>query len=712
MQHTTRIPRRLVTATVVAALLGLGLAVPSLGSAQAAPTAAEDGSRGRAGLAIAHHDTASGARTGPVSPPAAAPLGTRRTAAGDGAPSPSAVGAAGLASRTCDSGFVQVTMLSDRIVVRAQMDGAASIRLERQRNQGTWRTVGTLAGALVTFKDTANNPLGSSSYRLSARNSAGTVVDQCDLYGVYSTSTNDGWGAPDFVVAGESPLTQQVPGVSPSVPVSGGAWLTPAYSTDGRLVAATRIDDTTGAGILEVRLARTFALQFSVDLGADTSVADPAFSPDGQTLAFSGYDTASGQPLGIGFVPVRGTHTPRLLDTDVPVAEPAWMPDSSSLVVTAFDAANGLSKVCSTCTHPVPLSGTQGGFTPEVARDGTLYFTVQSATTSALLRRSPAGAVSTLRTSTTEVFSQPRLAPDGRLFVERATRPTTSSQHEIVEVAAGGPQGDYATDTRLYGDIAVGYAVRQPKSKGTSDYVGDANNEVLARDSSGRLWAYPSLTQGKGTRSSMGAGWNMFNQVVAAGDLDGDDHADILGRKPDGTLWLYHGLGNAKVRAGTQVGSGWSSYVIVAPGDFNGDGIADLLGRDSRYQLWLYPGKGDGHFGARSLVTSGWGGFSAIIGIGDFNFDGKADILGRERSTGYLYLYPGTGTGAITGRTRVGAGWNTINAFAATEFRGSNPGLFGRRADGTLRYYDVVGDGRIDSWRAAGTGWGGMLITG
>jgi hypothetical protein len=151
---------------------------------------------------------------------------------------------------------------------------------------------------------------------------------------------------------------------------------------------------------------------------------------------------------------------------------------------------------------------------------------------------------------------------------------------------------------------------------------------------------------------------------------------------------------------------------LVAPGDFNGDGRADLLGRDTAMVLWLYPGKGNGTFGARTKVTSGWGGFSAIIGFGDFNFDGKADILGRERSTGYLYLYPGTGTGGITGRTRLGAGWNTINAFAAPEFRLGQPGLFGRRADGSLRFYPVSGDGAFSSWTSAGSGWSGFQITG
>ena len=626
--------------------------------------------------------------------------------------------ASATANRTCDSGFVWAMPLADRVVVSAQMDGAASITLERQHELGSWRTVGTIKGQQVSFNDLRTNPLGISYYRVTARNEDGSVRDACDLYGHTSRVTEDGWGFPDLLVAGEGDLLQQIESPGPAVTVAGGSWITPAYSADGRLLAATRIDATTGSGVLEVRLARTGSLQFSVDLGPDTSVADPAFSPDGQALAFSGYDTATGAPLGIGFVAVHGDHTPDLLDTDVPVVEPAWSPDGNSLVVTAFDSAGGLSTVCRTCTHPLPLTGTTGGFTPEVTPDGTVYFTVESDTSSALRRRSPSGSVSTVRSSTTQLFSQPRLAPDGTLFVhrvDRQTSPTSLPIHEVVRVSASGPSADEPTQVPAWGDVAVGYDVRQPKSKGSSDYVGDANPEILGKDTSGRLWAYYSSdTKPVAGRVSMGGGWNMFNQVVAPGDLDGDDKADVLGRKPDGTLWMYHGLGGGKVRSGIQVGSGWSSYVLVAPGDFNGDGIADLLGRDSGYQLWLYPGKGDGHFGARTLVTSGWGGFSAIIGFGDFNFDGRADILGRERSTGYLYLYPGNGTAGITSRTRLGAGWNTINAFAAPEFNGGTPGLFGRRPDGTMLYYQVMGDGRFDANTvySAGAGWNGFQITG
>jgi hypothetical protein len=287
---------------------------------------------------------------------------------------------------------------------------------------------------------------------------------------------------------------------------------------------------------------------------------------------------------------------------------------------------------------------------------------------------------------------------------------------EFTVIAPGTPENRVTSIGATVADGAgfVGYDVRTPKSKGSSDYVGDANPEILGKSSTGVLYAYQSVSGLLDRRVSMGGGWNMFNQVVAPGDMTGDDKADVLARKPDGTLWLYRGLGGGKVQAGKQIGSGWSSFVIIAPGDFNGDGMADLLGRDSAYRLWLYPGNGQGGFLPRSLVTSGWSGFSAIIGFGDFNYDGKADFVGRERSTGRLYAYPGTGKGGITGRTLIGAGWNNLNAFAAPEFLGTTSGLFGRWNDGSMAYYENLGDGRFAASNVydAGAGWGSFQITG
>jgi hypothetical protein len=59
--------------------------------------------------------------------------------------------------------------------------------------------------------------------------------------------------------------------------------------------------------------------------------------------------------------------------------------------------------------------------------------------------------------------------------------------------------------------------------------------------------------------------------------------------------------------------------------------------------------------------------FKATIASGkkvtDLNGDGKADLLARDTS-GVLWFYPGNGKGSFSTRTRIGSGWNAMNALA------------------------------------------------
>jgi len=53
-----------------------------------------------------------------------------------------------------------------------------------------------------------------------------------------------------------------------------------------------------------------------------------------------------------------------------------------------------------------------------------------------------------------------------------------------------------------------------------------------------------------------------------------------------------------------------------------------------------------------------------VFGSGDFTGDRAADVLARERATGDLWLYPGNGAGGWLSRTRVGTGWQIMDALA------------------------------------------------
>jgi peptidoglycan-N-acetylglucosamine deacetylase len=103
--------------------------------------------------------------------------------------------------------------------------------------------------------------------------------------------------------------------------------------------------------------------------------------------------------------------------------------------------------------------------------------------------------------------------------------------------------------------------------------------------------------------------------------------------------------------------------VLRTAHDFNGDGKTDLVARETATgALWLYPGNGRGGFGTATRIGRGWNVMDAIVGPGDFNGDGKTDLVARETATGALWLYPGNGRGGFGTATRVGRGWNVMDA--------------------------------------------------
>jgi hypothetical protein len=626
-----------------------------------------------------------------------------------------ALSAATAAAVSCTGDQLWVNSLAERSVVHIAQTGATSLTLQRMRDGGSWRTISTINAATGVVNDNTINQRVPYQYRLIAKNGTSVVLD-CITDGYYGTWTADGFGYPDAVVAGTTGLFQQ--GVlDQGNRVVTSRWASPAFSTDGRLYAATKIiDSTTGRAVLEVRRAANAALVFTVDLGTAEFPGDPAFSPDGQTLAYTRY-TAAGAAKGLGFVDVFGSHTKRVLNTQVPVGEPSWRPDGTTLVVTDFSDGAGLATVSSTGTTVTALAGTTGGFTPEVGIDGTVWFTTADATQSALKRRATNGTVTTLRSSTTDSFISPRVTPDGTLYVEKDTPDapdSTTYTMAVYTVASSGAADDQVTNIgwEVEDTNILGWDVRQPQSKGTSDFVSDANHDLVARDANGVLWAYRNVEgYDLSGRTQIGSGWKSFTAIVAAGDLNGDDQADLVGRDSAGALWLYRGKPTGGFYSRTQLGTGWNSYYLLATGDFNGDDKADLIARDGKGVLWLYPGTGRGSLAARVQLGTGWGGMNAIIGGGDVDFDGKADLLARDTS-GRLWLYPGSGKGGFLARRQIGSGWGGFTAITVTEVTNGRAMLWARTSAGELLNYELMGDGKFDSAvYTEGTGWKTFLLT-
>jgi hypothetical protein len=147
----------------------------------------------------------------------------------------------------------------------------------------------------------------------------------------------------------------------------------------------------------------------------------------------------------------------------------------------------------------------------------------------------------------------------------------------------------------------------------------------------------------------------------------------------------------------------------IVKSDFNGDGRSDVIARDTAGYLWLYPGNGTGGFLARIRVGTAWNSMTTIVAPGDFNGDSHPDLLARD-TAGYLWLYPGNGTGGWLARVRVGTAWNSMNIIVAPgDFNGdSHPDLLARDTAGYLWLYPGNGTGGWLARVRVGTAWNSM----
>jgi FG-GAP-like repeat/WD40-like Beta Propeller Repeat len=605
--------------------------------------------------------------------------------------------------------------------------GATDVTVKRQRPGGV---VTTLASGVTSagVRDTGHNPLGFAAYTVSATLDGSALTcrsPEGDSY--WSMSSEDGTGQSDVFFAGDKTVYGQDM-LGPAFPLYTATAYRPAFSPTGRLVAA--VEQVNGVWSITVRKTSNGALQWSVPSPADTMLDEPSFSPDGQrivveALALPALDTSS----GLYTVPVNGSaHLLTKVPGSAGLVTADWIDApgaASSTTIVAADLAPGagLVRVNAATGARSAVAGSEGALDPMGLPDGSVVFTTVSDSGATLSKMAPNGTVGAPLT-TFSAGSSPRwpaASTDGNIYHYLEEPDSNDPTQRVWSVYRF--DGSAGTVSRLgmtkdEADTGFnGFDIRSPFSAGTSHVGGSANPDILARTSTGDLYAYPlssSPTRFFDARVKMGYGWNVMKQFIAAGDVNSDRRGDVIAIDSSGVLWLYPGRGTYKFLPRIKLGTGWGSYVIFSTGDFDGDTRADLLARDSSGNLWMYPGNGAGKLMPRKQIGKGWSIFSALVGPGDWNHDGKVDVIARERSTGYLYLYPGNGKGGFTARKLLGTGWNSRNGFAAVEYWAGYNALFARTTTGVLLDYDSVGDGSMNgnSVYQAGTGWGSYTITG
>ena len=194
------------------------------------------------------------------------------------------------------------------------------------------------------------------------------------------------------------------------------------------------------------------------------------------------------------------------------------------------------------------------------------------------------------------------------------------------------------------------------------DLGGDACNDLLVRDSAGRLTRYDG-TCGKAFAPAsphrlIGTGFGQYNALTSPGDLTGDGWADLIARDKAGVLWRYSGDGRGGLAERVRLVAGQGGYPrLVGAGDLNRDGIGDMVGLDGSGVLWRWLGDGKGGFGPRTRIAGGIG-VTALASPGDLTGDGRPDLVGRD-SAGALWRWNGTSAGTFGTKTRIATGWNT-----------------------------------------------------
>ncbi|MFI5677310.1 FG-GAP repeat domain-containing protein [Streptomyces cellulosae] len=267
----------------------------------------------------------------------------------------------------------------------------------------------------------------------------------------------------------------------------------------------------------------------------------------------------------------------------------------------------------------------------------------------------------------------------GKKLTTRLSQPVSDSRFAFgwngVLEGISAPNGAYtwqitATPTDGVGAPATARGSLQISRRANPhDFTDNGSTDVLARDASGALWRndlfdWPSGSQvTTAKRTKMGTGWQVYNQIEAAGNLAGTSTGDLVARDTSGVLWLYQGKGDGTFATRVKVGTGWQIYKKLTGGsDLTGDGRSDLLATDASGVLWLYKGTGrsSAPFATRVKVATGWQIYNQITAVGNIAGTAAGDLVARDAS-GVLWLYQGNGTGKFTARVRIGSGWKAFS---------------------------------------------------
>jgi dipeptidyl aminopeptidase/acylaminoacyl peptidase len=334
--------------------------------------------------------------------------------------------------------------------------------------------------------------------------------------------------------------------------------------------------------------------------------AEPAVSPDGRLIAYTGFDDREhrGYDNNVLYVMNADGSNPRALTSslDRSVGSPAWSADGRAIYVQYDD--RGETKVArvgldgSVRTVAEGLSGsdfdrpyTGGSFS--VARDGSLAISAGSATRPSDVVLVRGAARRQLTRLNGELLDNKRLGEVRHIAVTSSAdqRPIDAwitlppdyvqgQRYPLILEIHGGPFAAYgphfSTDDQLY--AAAGYAVLSVNPRGSTSYGEDFANLIHH--------AYP----GRDYDDLMSA----VDAAIAQGFADGD-HLFVTGGSGGGVLtaWIVGKTNRFRAAATQKPVIDWASFVLTS----------DSPPFFSRYWFGNYPWEDPQGFWARSPLS-------------------------------------------------------------------------------------------------------------
>ena len=211
-------------------------------------------------------------------------------------------------------------------------------------------------------------------------------------------------------------------------------------------------------------------------------------------------------------------------------------------------------------------------------------------------------------------------------------------------------------------------------------------------------------------------------------------NVDTLDWSPDGSQLAYTDTGaDSKLYVVSATVPGATPRLLSAPGtsahnvswapprgwnphgtfrhDYTGDGRPDVLAVDSTGVMWRYDGTATGALKSRVKIGWGWKGYR-LTAAGDLNADGRPDALAQD-ATGGLWRLDGTASGGFAAKVKIGWGWKDLRLTGVGDMTGDGyPDVLAVDPAGILWNYAGNGRGGLQTRQRFGSGYGAYRVTG